>query len=620
MADLRIRKKNYANQLWVIILPLVVFCVLGTFVAIERAGISLNKKAAAPGAAYLPQNLMVPRADRKPDVRCLLICNSLEKYNYPAAENIGFVLNQMSVGYTMVDISKTSTLPPLGSYKTMIIACTDLERIALSVQSIFNWVKAGGGLLFAQTPEYEVLTKYFYRELGIAPGQYVYVPQITAFLETDFLAGGKGATRLWSEASYKTDPTAIRYGVNFKLNRSSTVHMTSTGPSGPTAMLWVNRAERGRVVVNNNDTMGEKWSRGLVAAAYGMTEQAVAYPVINASVFFIDDFPSPVPGGTNEYIKKDYDVTTEYFYTHVWFPDMLRLAQKHKVKYTGLLIETYNDNVVPPFQPEPAANIDRIKYFGTLLLNEGFEIGLHGYNHQPLVLQNFDYKGELPYNKWSSPEFEAQALNETVRFNKNLFPGFEMKTYVPPSNVLSKEGRAMLKQYFPSINVISGLLVSEIFHLDDDFGVADDGFINIPRVSEGYDPLNTEDNHTFWIILNELNLHFIVSHFIHPDDMMDPERGALKGWAALSKGYDDFLTWVNKFPLRPMTAQEAASAVQRFDNLTVKTTLAKNEMNLDLGGFYDEAWLLVRINDGSPLKTTGGTLTKVSENLYLLKA
>jgi len=615
--EIALSKKSYSNNLWLIIIPLIVFSVLGVIVAIERAGIALDPKLQNQTVSFLPSGFMIPRSEHNPEKRCLVICNSSERDTYPDVENITFVLDQMSIGFTLTDINRSSYLPPLGEYKTVIIACTELDSIILSIERIFNWVKAGGGLLFAQTPEYEVLTNYFYKELGIERGETILIPQVDAHLITDLMPGGKDTVIEWSDKEFAFD---YRMGGNFRLDRECIVHMTGSGPQGPSPMLWENRVGRGRIVVNNNDAMGEKWSRGLVAAAYSLTEPAVAYPVINASVIFIDDFPSPTPEGFDPYIKKDYGVMTEYFYTHIWFPDMLRLAQKHKVKYSGIIIESYNDQVNPTFEPEPLFITERMKYFGTLFLNEGYEIGLHGYNHQSLVLPDFDYGDELPYNKWPAEENMISALRECVRYQEELFPGNIMKTYVPPSNVLSKEGRAVLKNNFPDINLISGLLIDDIFGLEDDFGMGEDGLINLPRISSGFSPIDDQDEKPFWAMLSEISMHFVNSHFIHPDDPMDPDRGAELGWEALSKGFDTYLTWLKKIPMRQMTSQEAGAAVQRFDNLTLKTTLAPLEIVLDLEGFYDEAWLLVRINDGIPQKTLGGALTHVSDNLYLLKA
>ena len=41
---------------------------------------------------------------------------------------------------------------------------------------------------------------------------------------------------------------------------------------------------------------------------------------------------------------------------------------------------------------------------------------------------------------------------------------------------------------------------------------------------------------------------------------------------------------------------------------------------LRLGNFADEAWLFFRANEGTPGKVTGGELTRLTGNLYLLKA
>ncbi|MCL2127157.1 MAG: DUF2194 domain-containing protein [Treponema sp.] len=609
-------KKKSANSLWIIFLPLLVFCVLGTFIAIERAGIILHRGLPAD-SAYLPPDIIIPRIEHKPDTQCLLICNSDEDYTYSAFQNITFVLDQMSVGYTVLDVSQNAKLPDLKQYKTVMIACSEFSPIVLSLEAIFDWVKAGGGLLFAHTPEEQWLYLFHSRDIGLEKPTFSIVPQITATLETDFLAGGKGAKVQWSIGSEE----GYRYGGNYTLDKSCTVHMTSAGPDGATPMLWERRLGRGRVVVNNNDAMGEPESRGLIAAAYSLTQAATAYPVINASMFFIDDFPAPIPEGYSPYLRRDFGVTTEYFFVYIWFPQMMRLANKHQIKYTSVFIPTYNDITSPPFPGVTPDINERLKYFGALFMNEGHEMGLHGYNHQSIVFQDYDYRGLLDYNKWEKEEDILTALNQTVDLQKQLFRGVEMRTYVPPSNVLSKEGRAILKKNFPEINVISDLLINDEFDISSNFGINEDGLIDIPRITSGYFPFADDtDEMALWLFLNELNLHFVNSHFIHPDDVLDPDRGAEKGWNSLFASFDEYLTWLSQFPLRNMTAQEAAGAVQRFDCLTVHTDLFRDSIEITLDGFYDEAWLLVRINDGAPSQVSGGVLTELSSSLYLLKA
>ena len=65
--------------------------------------------------------------------------------------------------------------------------------------------------------------------------------------------------------------------------------------------------------------------------------------MINGSVFYLDDFPSPVPGGDGTYVRRDYNTNIADFYSNIWWPDMMSLAAEHGVRYTGVMIENYED-------------------------------------------------------------------------------------------------------------------------------------------------------------------------------------------------------------------------------------------------------------------------------------
>jgi len=381
-------------------------------------------------------------------------------------------------------------------------------------------------------------------------------------------------------------------------------------------MLWERSYGKGKIVVNNNDAFLWKESRGLVAAAYSLLEDVCAYPVINASMFFIDDFPSPVPEGYHELIYKQYQCDVATYYTNIWYPDMIGFAHRYGIKYTGLIVETYGDNVTPLFRP--LKDTASFRYFGGMLLGEGGEMGLHGYNHMPLVLSNFDYMGLLNYKKWNSIDDMETGIREVIRFTQELFPGVELKTYVPPSNILSDEGRRMLKERFPQINTISGVYLNENYGFVQEFDISDDGIINLPRIISGC----VLDEYMEWVALNEINFHYVNSHFLHPDDALDPERGALEGWEALKERLGEYLEWLygSAKGIRSLTAQEGAMAVQRYCNLKVERKSLNEKYILNLDGFYDEAWLMLRFNKGKPGIVEGGTMEHICGNLYLLHA
>ena len=82
------------------------------------------------------------------------------------------------------------------------------------------------------------------------------------------------------------------------------------------------------------------------------------------------------------------------------------------------------------------------------------------------------------------------------------------------------------------------------------------------------------------------------------------------------------MTWLNDAApsLRNLTGSELSGAIQRYGALTVDKEITENQIKLHLGNFYDEAYLMVRINDGKPGEVDGGELTHLTGNLYLLHA
>ena len=96
---------------------------------------------------------------------------------------------------------------------------------------------------------------------------------------------------------------------------------------------------------------------------------------------------------------------------------------------------------------EGNSDIQRFRYFGNELLDGGGEIGFHGYNHMPLVLENFDYGEEFEsYKQWESEADIRGALQELEDFCTLAYPEEEFQVYVPPSNILSKKGGRSLRR------------------------------------------------------------------------------------------------------------------------------------------------------------------------------
>ena len=298
---------------------------------------------------------------------------------------------------------------------------------------------------------------------------------------------------------------------------------------------------------------------------------------------------------------------------------MMNFADKYGIKYTGLAIQCYDDAVdgSTPTEPDEGTFLS----FGNMLLRQGGEIGYHGYNHQPLCLGNVDYKGEFEYKTWDSYKAMRGAFDELVDFCDTLFPDVDMNVYVPPSNILSPEGRMFLLNSYPQIKTISGIYFEDA-NVDtscvQEYAVSKDGIVDQPRIVSSC----VMDNFMSLAVISELNFHFINNHFTHPDDALDPDRGAEMGWEKLTEHFDEYLSWVyTSAPcIRNYTGTEMSAAVQRFASVAAETKINKDKMTIKISNFYDEASLMVRFNEMKPKKAKGGKLTHITGDLYLLEA
>ena len=580
------------------------FLMMAVILFAERAGIHYQEKKRQ--ISYIDRDRIVTEKEVASSLKksCLVLMDSSQEESIQAWTQFQQIFMDMRVGTEVVDLQE-QTLPELEPYETVTVLLRSLEPLKENVLDICSWVKEGGNVLFALTLQKETYVSMIEQKLGIISSGYQNAEVSSIYFEKDFLIGGGRSYAI-------TDPFDSAWEV--QLDETARVY-ARIGDENGMPLIWERNYGKGKFVIDNFG-LTEKAVRGFYAASYSLLTDAGVYPVINGSVFYLDDFPSPVPGGDGTYVRRDYNTSIAEFYSNVWWPDMMTLAAKHGVKYTGVIIENYEDDTDEEITEQ--TDVQRFQYFGNMILHQGGELGYHGYNHQPLSLSNVDYGTVLPYKTWTSLDAMEKAVDELIRFGKKMFPATELSVYVPPSNVLSEEGRKLLGEKFPEIRSIASNYFSGEFAYVQEFETAEDGIVEQPRIISGA----VIDDYMQMAALSELNMHFVNSHFMHPDDLLDEDRGAALGWEKLKKRLDEYMTWLNESAeeLRNLTGSELAGAVQRYGALTVDKEITEKEIRLHLGHLYDEAYLMVRINEGKPGEVTGGELVNITGNLYLLRA
>lgn len=583
------------------------FMAIALVLLVESLGVHYG--ATRFDITYLDRDKAIPAADAIAGEKAtnLLVIDSSQEGVSDAESMLDRVLLDMKVPTVTVDLAQGDEIPTLKQYQTMVIAMPNLDPLGEHVLQIMQWVKKGGGVMFAMTPERTGYLDVIGPQIGIESSAYKYVVTEGITPSKDFMLGG-GQTYIFS------DP--FKSSLSVALNDRAQVEAVSS--DGRTPLVWRSSVESGTAVMCNIGIY-VKMVRGFYASAFSLLSSAMAYPVINSAAFYLDDFPSPVPSGNGKYIKRDYNMSISEFYSQVWWPDLVRLAERYGIRFTGVMIENYGDDT----KNDPVRQTDntQFEYYGGLLLRQNGEIGYHGYNHQPLVLPNTDYGSEYPYVQWPNRKAIVDSLNELIAFQKTVLPAATSSVYVPPSNILSSEGRKIIGEDVPQIRAIASMAFPPDSSLEyvQEFGVAADGVVEAPRIVSGS---MVNNSYMRLAAVSELNMHYVSTHFMHPDDLLDEDRGAKEGWKTYRKGLEDYLDWLEQSApsIRMQTGTECAAAVQRFSGLTVSMATSDDSWDLHLGNLIDQGWLMFRANNGTPGRVRGGSLTKLTGNLYLLKA
>lgn len=583
------------------------FMAIALVLLVESLGVHYG--ATRFDITYLDRDKAIPAADAIAGEKAtnLLVIDSSQEGVSDAESMLDRVLLDMKVPTVTVDLAQGDEIPTLKQYQTMVIAMPNLDPLGEHVLQIMQWVKKGGGVMFAMTPEKTGYLDVIGPQIGIESSAYKYVVAEGITPSKDFMLGG-GQTYMFS------DP--FKSSLSVALNDRAQVEAVSS--NGRTPLVWRSSVESGTAVMCNIGIY-VKMVRGFYASAFSLLSSAMAYPVINSAAFYLDDFPSPVPSGNGRYIKRDYNMSISEFYSQVWWPDLVRLAERYGIRFTGVMIENYGDDT----KNDPVRQTDntQFEYYGGLLLRQNGEIGYHGYNHQPLVLPNTDYGNEYTYVQWPNRKAIVDSLNELIAFQKTVLPAATSSVYVPPSNILSSEGRQIIGEDMPQIRAIASMAFPPDSSLEyvQEFGVAADGVVEAPRIVSGS---MVNNSYMRLAAVSELNMHYVSTHFMHPDDLLDEDRGAKEGWETYRKGLEDYLDWLEQSApsIRMQTGTECAAAVQRFSGLTVSMATSDDSWDLHLGNLIDQGWLMFRANNGTPGRVRGGSLTKLTGNLYLLKA
>jgi hypothetical protein len=595
----RAAKQMFIRKLSIIIIALVLLAA--GFLLLRSFGMLKLVK----NANLLPElpKATSPEIPVNTDFEKYLIVSNIQTPNsFKTEEQLKAVLDYMKKDYQTSSIDQQ--VKNLSDYDCIFLTFERLDFLK-NLSDYIDYVNAGGDLVFLTRPVTDKSFESISGLLGIKKYARDVIDTVGIKVLSDVILGANGFESKTGAILNSSLDLELISGIKPLLKSYTDM-----------PLLWEKDYGKGRFIVLNGTFLNAKANRGVLAGIIGLAKENLIYPVINVKMIHIDDFPAPIPAGTDEKIYEEFSRDIPQFYKEVWWPEMIKISKKFDIKYSSFAIESYNNNTVPPLPQGDSKDIQNLLIYGKELLGIGGEMGLHGYNHQSLALKGF-IKQDLGYTPWNSENDMAGSIKELVRFMKSVFGQYSFKAYVPPSNILSPEGRKAVIEANPDLKIISSVYLpnKEGDAYVQELSIADDGIIEFPRISAGYE----KKDETMWSIYNGVNLYGLFSHFIHPDDVLNPERNDGKSWTQLSKEFVSIVGEVNQDYgwLRSFTISLASQELVKYLECKPQIEYKNDTITIYTENFRPDIYCIMRTKS-KIIESEKCDYLKISDDAYLL--
>lgn len=588
-------KRGIAFLLIIVIVLVSCFQVLRTNLILT---LLKNRNSSLNNGVY--SSAVIPSQLKKE--KFLIIFDSNEPNSINIKNNVVETLKYMKKDMVIENVSDVKSID--ASYETVILTFENLDKLA-STALLINYANSGGNVFFAERP----LT-------GSSMSAISNIIGIKSYSDVVDVKGIKLSSNVLIKCENLSVDGEIMLNSSLPVILEGWVSVLAASYNGSVPLLWKLPCSKGSIMVFNGTNLSEKVDRGLIAGAISLLVPNFIYPVMGEKLTYIDDFPAPVPSGDNSTIYKEYGISIAQFYRDVWWPDILKGAKNYNLKYTGTIIENYTNNTTPSFESKISSNKDLL-LFGSELIKSGGEIGIHGYNHQSLAPKNY-IKQDLGYTPWKSISDMETSIKEAVNYAKSAFPQYAFRVYVPPSNILSPEGKTAIEKTMPDLKIISSIYTNN--YLGDAYAQefeVKNGIAELPRITSGYN----DDEETKWSAYNGITSIGVFSHFIHPDDVLDSKRNGGKNWAGLLKDYNSLISNINNnFSwLRPATASEGAEALQDYSSIDPVVQYKSDSVNVYCRNFKENSPFILR-STGKVYSNKDCYVKEIDSGVFLVTA
>lgn len=350
-------------------------------------------------------------------------------------------------------------------------------------------------------------------------------------------------------------------------------------------IVWTNNYKSGRIAVVNGSILEDFRALGVFTSTLCALEEVFVYPVLGIGATFLDLFP-PNSSVNKTQISRLYGRNVDGFSRDILWPDLLKVALKHDLKYTASFM-AFN---------EGQNKIEYEKAFAYIckeILKYNGEVALGGSNLSNQV--NLDSN--------------ASQIQQDI---KKVFKNYSIRTVTPIYGQVNNKDLLTLRQYFENLSVIRGAFSSDQVQA---FDVIDD-VVYFPYVTQGF----REDGSTEFTHKSILSALGVISHSFNFEDVFIP-KSSENNWNLLNQEF----TKVSKMLyqdygfIEKVNASTGAEYIENYHDLKVERNFGDNSLQILCQNLVPGQKFFLR-SDKIIKGSKNCKVEKISSRFYLLTA
>lgn len=454
-----------------------------------------------------------PSPDRTQEL--LIICHADDAQGLGVMENVCKGFEFLKIQFTVLDISQHTAWPSFDQFSSVVICTDEISRLPEDkADRLKDYVSGGGGLFVPYRCWHDLLADLFALSNVTAPK--VHDTTGISFKEEVF----PGLSGL----SLNDENWVIEHNrFNIREDDLSAHCQIFVTDFDGRPLAWRHDFGAGKVVYWNTTTLFSRIFRGIVVQTALASMQVGVGAVAGFAMLQVDDFPPAMSDASPEPIATEFpQMSWNSFLFDTWHADMMKLREKHDLKFSFYAVMNYHDQETSSDADLESQNVSsgrpvlEERFKKAPALADGDEYGFHGYNHEPLISENWPDLRVLEHKLKLAREHWIKSV-----------PAPLPTSWVPAHNWYHPEHVQLVKKVFPEIKVVCSLRSTGDHNLGEyrEFGPEpwEPSLTCLPRETFGY----VQRTETRLMMLSEIASTGVWTHFIHPDDIYDiPETGS----------------------------------------------------------------------------------------------